>query len=35
VPERGQRLAAIVLVAGAGLFQTLILVKQVLPYAYL
>jgi hypothetical protein len=35
VPERGQRLAALVLVAGAGLFQALILVKQVLPYAYL
>jgi hypothetical protein len=35
VPERGQRLAAMALVAGAGLFQTLILVKQVLPYAYL
>jgi 4-amino-4-deoxy-L-arabinose transferase-like glycosyltransferase len=35
VPERGQRVAAIALVAGAGLFQTVILVKQVLPYAYL
>ncbi|HYI16594.1 MAG TPA: glycosyltransferase family 39 protein [Thermomicrobiales bacterium] len=35
VPSRWQRPATVVLVGGAGLFQTLILVKMVLPYAYL
>src|SRR5690606_26303708 len=35
VPERWMRPATIALVASAGLFQTLILVKQVIPYAYL
>ncbi len=35
IPDRWHRSATIVLVAGAGLFQTLILVKLVLPYAYL
>jgi 4-amino-4-deoxy-L-arabinose transferase-like glycosyltransferase len=35
VPTRWQRPATVALVAAAGLFQTLILVKLVLPYAYL
>lgn len=34
VPAQWQRPATVALVAGAGLFQTLILVKLVLPYAY-
>ena len=35
IPARWQLPATVVLVAGAGLFQTLILMKLVLPYAYL
>jgi len=35
VPNRWQQPATVMLVAGAGLFQTLILVKQVIPYANL
>jgi hypothetical protein len=35
VPTRWQHPATVALVTGAGLFQTLILVKLVLPYAYL
>ena len=35
IPSHWQGPATVVLVAGAGLFQTLILMKLVLPYAYL